>query len=86
MKCLIENIEVNYPCSATCSLYGDCMTAFLESRKQRVRTNADRIRAMTDEELQKFLNSIYSAGTRDGNMRDGFSWDLEWLRNPARED
>lgn len=49
-------------------------------------TNADRIRAMSDEELQKFLNSIYSAGTRDGNMRDGFSWDLEWLRKPARED
>ena len=55
MKCLIENIEVNYPCSPACSLYGDCMTAFLKTRKQRVRTNADSIRAMTDEELEDQL-------------------------------
>lgn len=47
-------------------------------------TNADRIRSMSDEELQKFLNTIYSAGTRDGNMRDGFVWGIEWLRKPAQ--
>lgn len=34
------------------------MTAFLESRKQRVRSNADRIRAMSDEELAKAINLL----------------------------
>lgn len=55
MKCLIENLEVNYPCSSVCRLYGDCMTAFLEEEKQRVRTNADCLRAMSDEELEEQL-------------------------------
>ena len=58
MKCLIKNLEVNYPCSTNCPLYGDCMTAFLESRKQRVRSNADRIRAMSDEELAKAIHLL----------------------------
>lgn len=34
------------------------MTAFLESRKQRVRSNADRIRAMSDEELAKAIHLL----------------------------
>ena len=55
MKCLIENLEVNYPCSSVCRLYCDCMTAFLEERKQRVRTKADCLRAMTNEELEDQL-------------------------------
>ena len=49
-------------------------------------TNADRIRAMSDEELKKFLSFIYGSGTNDGNMRDGFIWGADWLRQPAEED
>lgn len=78
MKCLIENIEVNYPCSPACSLYGDCMTEFLKTRKQRVRTNADSIRAMTDEELAEFFVNIAEGVPSD----DPAVW-LEWLREPA---
>ena len=64
MKCLIENMEVNYPCSTACNMYGDCMAAFLEARKQRVKTNADRIRAMSDEELANMtLGCIEPLGT-----------------------
>lgn len=62
------------------------MAAFLEARKQQIRTNADRIRSMNDEELAKFLSSIYGSGTNDGNMRDGFIWGVDWLRQPAEED
>ena len=49
-------------------------------------TNADRIRAVSDEELARFLSSIYGSGTNDGNMRDGFIWGVDWLRQPAEED
>ena len=41
-------------------------------------TNADRIRAMTDEELAEFLEGDY------GNMMPGTA--LEWLRQPAKEE
>lgn len=51
MKCLTHNIEVNYPCSSACPLYGDCIASFSREVKRRVRTNADHIRAMSDEEL-----------------------------------
>lgn len=53
MKCLMNGFEVNYPCSPVCALFGDCVTAFKELRKANVRTKADRIRAMTDEELAR---------------------------------
>ena len=54
MKCLTSNLEVNYPCSSVCPLYGDCVAAFYAEAKRRVKTNADRIRAMSDEELAMF--------------------------------
>lgn len=51
-----------------------------------VLTNADLLRSISDEELARFLSSVYSAGTNDGNMRDGFVWDVDWLRQPVEED
>lgn len=98
MKCLIENLEVNYPCSMACPLYGDCVMAFLEARKQQVRTNADRIRAMSDEELARQLvinvdglsecRIHLSAPT--GKMfvleAEAERVTLDWLRQPAEED
>ena len=44
-------------------------------------TNADRIRAMRDEELAKFL--AVTAGDKIGGMAK--FW-LEWLQQPAEED
>lgn len=94
MKCLIENIEVNYPCSRACSLYGDCVTAFLEARKQQVRTNADRIRSMSDEELAEWLEypiCKYSKcaevcpvfhENKDKSCKENI---LNYLRQPAEE-
>ena len=48
--------------------------------------NADRIRAMTNEELAEFLEMVESAGYNDSSITpkgsDGFSMDmLEWLES-----
>lgn len=43
-------------------------------------TNADRIRAMSDEELAKFFDDLL------GWTSDGYEEHLNWLRKPAKED
>lgn len=48
-----------------------------EHKEKPVRTNADRIRSMSDEELASFLEGDY------GNMQIGTA--LNWLREPAKE-
>lgn len=89
MKCLIDNFEVNYPCSTACRLYGDCIAAFLEARKQNVRTNADMIRSMNDEELAEWLCSLMTADCCDQRCpaRDicnlGDNGLAKWIKQPA---
>lgn len=90
VKCLIENLEVNYPCSRACPLYGDCVSAFLEAKKQQARTNADRIRAMSDEELAKHIWKKFGCPPLKDHITCGYVGDcrdcwLEWLRQPAEE-
>ena len=77
IKCLMNGLEVNYPCSPSCALFGDCVTAFESQKKSKVRNNADRIRAMSDEELAEFLIDLAD----DGNLRI-----REWLQQPAEND
>ena len=54
-----------------------------------VKTNADRIRAMSDEELNDLFNEIYNAGVEDavsyewGQRTNSFEWTMEWLKQPA---
>ena len=80
IKCLMNGLEVNYPCSPSCALFGDCVTAFESQKKANVRTNADRIRAMSDEELAEFL---YQVGYENGwGMKESA---LEWLQQTAEE-
>ena len=56
-----------------------------------VKTNADRIRSMNDEELNDLFNDIYNAGVEDavsyewGQCPDSFEWTMEWLQQPAEE-
>lgn len=52
----------------------DYAVAMLEQKPQ---TNADRLRAMSDEELADFLEGDY------GNMAVGCA--LQWLKQPATE-
>ena len=53
------------------------------------KTNADRIRSMTDDELNELFNEIYNAGEKDasayewGQRKNSFEWTLEWLQQPA---
>ena len=91
IKCLMNGMEVNYPCSHVCALFGDCVTAFEAQKKENVRTNADRIRSMTDDELNDLFHEIYNAGVDDaasyewGQRTDSFEWTMEWLQKPAEE-
>ena len=55
-------------------------------------TNADRIRAMSDKELNELFHEIYNAGAEDavayewGQRTNSFEWTTEWLQQPAEED
>ena len=52
-------------------------------------TNADRIRSMTDEELNELFHDIYNAGAEDavayewGQRTNSFEWTMDWLQHPA---
>ena len=54
-----------------------------------VPTNADRIRSMTDDELNDLFHDIYNAGVDDassyewGHRKNSFEWTMEWLQQPA---
>ena len=54
-------------------------------------TNADRIRAMSDEELNELFHEIYNAGAEDasayewGQRTKSFEWTMEWLQQPAED-
>jgi hypothetical protein len=97
IKCLLNGIEVNYPCSSVCNLFGDCVTAFETQKKANVRTNADRIRAMSDEELASMFNkAVVCHSLRElgychkcplfGAKPCDTEGLLEWLQQPAEVD
>ena len=52
-------------------------------------TNADRIRAMSDDELNGLFHEIYNAGAEDavayewGQRTNSFEWTMEWLQKPV---
>ena len=54
-------------------------------------TNADRIRSMTDDELNELFHEIYNAGAEDavayewGQRTNSFEWTMGWLHQPAEE-
>ena len=51
-------------------------------------TNADRIRAMSDKELARFLASVENRRSADGGGAQwcGMAHALKWLQQPAEED
>ena len=52
-------------------------------------SNADRIRSMSDDELNDLFNEIYNAGVDDassyewGHRKNSFEWTMDWLQKPA---
>ena len=55
-----------------------------------VPTNADRIRSMTDDELNELFHEIYNAGAEDavayewGQRTNSFKWTIDWLQQPPK--
>lgn len=53
------------------------------------KTNADRIRAMSDEELNDLFHDIYDSGAYDavsygcGHQTNSFEWTMDWLQQQA---
>ena len=53
------------------------------------KTNAQKIRSMSDDELNELFHEIYNAGVNDaveyewGHRTNSFEWTMEWLQNPA---
>ena len=53
-------------------------------------TNADRIRAMTDDELNDLFHDIYDSGAYDavsygcGHQTNSFEWTMDWLQQPPK--
>ena len=52
-------------------------------------TNADRIRSMSDDELNDLFYEIYNAGVEDassyewGQRVNSFEWTMDWLHMPT---
>ena len=52
-------------------------------------TNADRIRSMSDDELNALFHEIYNAGAEDassyewGQRKNSFEWTMDWLQMPT---
>ena len=67
-----EEAETN----CTYFIRGECTASFCEYRRKK-QTNADRIRAMSDEELAEFLIDLAD----DGNLKI-----REWLQQPSGEE
>ena len=53
------------------------------------KTNAQKIRSMSDDELNELFHDIYNAGVEDavayewGQRTNSFEWTMEWLQQPA---
>ena len=53
------------------------------------KTNAQKIRSMSDDELNELFHDIYNAGAEDavsyewGQRKNSFEWTMEWLQQPV---
>ena len=74
-----EEAETN----CTYFIRGECTSSFCEYRRKK-QTNADRIRAMSDEKLAAWaINEAPKIGFRYTSSEAGL---LEWLKQPTEED
>ena len=54
------------------------------------KTNAQKIRSMSDDELNELFHEIYNAGVDDaveyewGHRTNSFEWTMEWLQQPPK--
>ena len=78
--------------NTSCSNHGKNISFLGEGWKCNyipVPTNADRIRSMTDDDLNDLFHEIYNAGVDDassyewGQRTNSFEWTMDWLQQPA---
>ena len=78
--------------NTSCSNHGKNISFLGEGWKCNyipVPTNADRIRSMTDDELNDLFHDIYDSGAYDavsygcGHQTNSFEWTMDWLQQPA---
>ena len=92
-----ESVEIGGNAVSVCRFWKALDMAIAALREQEGKdtnapTNADRIRAMSDEELNELFHEIYNAGAEDavayewGQRTNSFEWTMEWLQQPAEED
>ena len=74
-----EEAETN----CTYFIRGECTASFCEYRRKK-RTNADRIRAMSDEEMGTELLPLFEELCEDGIPSTDYM--RFWLQQPAEED
>lgn len=72
-----------FPCNSC--VHGVCLEDFFKPK-----TNADRIRSMSDEELAEFLSHYMSCGYCDARNKEQGCKDckaelLQWLKSEAKE-
>ena len=76
---------------ANCTYFirGECTASFCEYRRKK-QTNADRIRAMSDEELAEFIKNIKVRAVFCKAVKGNDAFEAlcstEWLQMPAEED
>ena len=79
--------------NTSCSNHGKNISFLGEGWKCNyipVPTNADRIRAMSDDELNDLFHEIYDAGVDDavayewGQRTNSFEWTMGWLQQPPK--
>ena len=89
-----ESVEIGGNAVSVCRFWKALDMAIAALREQEGKdtnapTNADRIRAMSDEELNELFHEIYNAGAEDaiadewGQRTNSFEWTIEWLQQPA---
>lgn len=73
--------SASFVAGSPCDLYNERMLA-------APMTNADRIRAMSDEELARFLAEVENrrSAAGGGAIWKGAAHAKEWLKQPAKED
>ena len=103
VKNLLRSVQViKYTCGAgtpeeaetncTHFIRGECTSSFCEYRRKK-QTNADRIRAMSDEELALWICGVYDIEEENGKFINGIiipgyaPHDIEeWLQQPCGGD
>ncbi len=94
--CEMTGKETFLPCSASgCPLFGDCITRYTKeiAKKKPKKTNGDRIRAMSDEELAAYFGQ-YTLCTQIQDKHSGWcdaqpvcsGCLVEWLKQPVKEE